>query len=128
MGSVHADGSLGKSRTFARQEGILGRFEEAWVAGKPPEIALVLASAAPADRGSLLVELARIDLEYRLKSGQAGRVESYFSRFPELAVAYLLYCSAPQWLVATEWRNLLAWGVSPRCIINQISQPRSGDT
>ena len=35
-------------------------------------------------RGALLRELVAIDLEYRLKRGEAARVESYLQRFPEL--------------------------------------------
>ena len=33
---------------------------------------------------ALLVELAHVDLEFRLKAGQAARVESYLDRYPLL--------------------------------------------
>ena len=42
----------------------------------------------PSDRSlrqAVLIELAHIDLEMRLKRGEPVRVESYFSRFPPLA-------------------------------------------
>jgi serine/threonine protein kinase/predicted ATPase len=37
-----------------------------------------------AEGDALLVELVHIDLEFRLKAGQAARVESYLSRYPHL--------------------------------------------
>jgi hypothetical protein len=36
-------------------------------------------------RCRLLIELAHIDLELRLKAGEAARVEEYLARYPELA-------------------------------------------
>jgi tetratricopeptide (TPR) repeat protein len=60
------------------------RFEDCWIAGSGPEIEDYLPAEGPR-RWALLVELVRVDLEYRLKAGQAARVEEYIERFPELA-------------------------------------------
>jgi hypothetical protein len=64
-------------------ESLLHRFEEAWNAGPPPRPEDFL----PADpaRRRLLPEVLHIDLERRFKAGEDLRVESYLTRFPELA-------------------------------------------
>src|SRR5262245_15611599 len=67
-----------------RLEAVLRRFEDAWQRGERPELSTYLPAAGP-DRHALLRELAHIDLEYRLKAGEAARVEDYLSRFPELS-------------------------------------------
>src|SRR5262249_51883369 len=36
-------------------------------------------------RGAALVELVRVELEHRLRSGEAARAEEYFTRYPGLA-------------------------------------------
>jgi Tfp pilus assembly protein PilF/tRNA A-37 threonylcarbamoyl transferase component Bud32 len=61
---------------------IVQEFEEAWRAGRRPAIEEHL----PADGGrrAVLVHLVHVDLEYRLKAGEAARVEDYLQRFPEL--------------------------------------------
>src|SRR5262249_32578913 len=41
--------------------------------------------AEPRLRVPLLVELVRTELELRLRAGEAGRVEEYLERYPELA-------------------------------------------
>jgi serine/threonine protein kinase len=64
-------------------EGILGRFEDAWLGGERPR----LEEYAPAGGGlrqAALAELAHIDLEFRLKAGEPARVEEYLRRFGEL--------------------------------------------
>ena len=60
------------------------RFEAAWIFGSPPAIDEFLPADSVA-RQELLVELAHIDLEMRLKRGEAARVETYLVRFPTLA-------------------------------------------
>src|SRR5208337_721147 len=40
--------------------------------------------AEPAERPALLRELVLEDLDYRLKAGEAPRVEMYLDRYPEL--------------------------------------------
>jgi serine/threonine protein kinase len=65
---------------------IVDRFEEAWQAGRPPS----LDEYVPADgqgRRPLLLRLVHVDLERRLKSGAAIRVEEYLARYPELGEA-----------------------------------------
>jgi hypothetical protein len=60
------------------------RFEQAWRAGRRP----ALDDHLPAEdwlRRAVLVELAHMDLECRLKAGEPARAEDYLSRYPELA-------------------------------------------
>ena len=68
---------------WGRLECILQRFENAWNRGHRPALADYLA-AAEAERRLLLIELVHEDLEYRLRSGEAARVEMYLERYPEL--------------------------------------------
>jgi predicted ATPase len=59
-------------------------FEHAWNTGTRPAIENFL----PEDsefRHELLVELVHADLEFRLKAGEAARVETYLASFPELS-------------------------------------------
>jgi tetratricopeptide (TPR) repeat protein len=62
-------------------DALLGRFEEAWQQGEPPDIDAYL----PPGDARALAELVHIDLERRLKAGQAVRVEDYLQRYPALA-------------------------------------------
>jgi serine/threonine protein kinase len=64
------------------REALLDRYEEAWRRGERP----ALDDSRPARLASLsvLVELVLTDLEFRLKAGEAGRVEEYLQRYPEL--------------------------------------------
>src|SRR5262249_61321186 len=65
-------------------EGVIKRFEEAWRRGLHPVIEAYL----PDDeelRQALLIELVHTELEFRLKSKEAARVEEYLARYPELA-------------------------------------------
>jgi eukaryotic-like serine/threonine-protein kinase len=71
--------------TSAELAGVVERFEDAWQQAPPePDLGAFLPPAG-GERRRALVELAHIDLEYRLKAGQAARVEDYLGRFPELA-------------------------------------------
>jgi WD40 repeat protein len=65
-------------------EGLLKRFEQAWRGGPPPAIDDYL-PAADLVNLALLVELVHIDLEFRLKAGEAARAEDYLARYPALA-------------------------------------------
>lgn len=72
------------SEEWSRLEGGVKDFEEAHQRGEHPAIADYL----PTERAGclpLLVELVHVDLECRLKTGEAVRVESYLERYPELA-------------------------------------------
>jgi serine/threonine protein kinase/tetratricopeptide (TPR) repeat protein len=69
---------------LARLESIIERFENAWQRGPPPAIDAYL-GAGDVEPRKLVVELAHVDLECRLKAGQAARAESYLERYAELA-------------------------------------------
>jgi WD40 repeat protein len=72
------------SAEWARLEPILRDFEQAWRDGRRP----ALADYWPREAGAgltLLAELVHLDLEYRLRSGEATRVETYLDAYPELA-------------------------------------------
>jgi serine/threonine protein kinase len=58
------------------------RFEDAWQKGKQPEMEHFLPQQPPLWQ---VLDLALLDLEYRLKQGQQARVEQYLARFPVLA-------------------------------------------
>jgi serine/threonine-protein kinase len=66
-----------------RLESTLKRFEHAWRRGLRPAIDDYLPADGP-DRHPLLVELAHVALELRLKDGESARVEHYLERYPEL--------------------------------------------
>src|SRR5262245_17152547 len=72
------------SASWHRLELVLRRFEEAWKRGERPSIDDYL-PREPQERLPLLAELVHLDLEYRLKAGDAMRVEAYLQRYPELA-------------------------------------------
>src|SRR5690242_15797561 len=63
-------------------EDVIRRFEGAWHGPSRPEICASL--PAGAGRAPLLIELVHVDLEYRLRAGEAARVEEYLARYPEL--------------------------------------------
>lgn len=65
-------------------ENCIARFEAAWQGGERPVLDDYLTGDGPSRRAQL-VELVYTDLEYRLKAGQAARVEDYLRRYPELA-------------------------------------------
>ncbi len=75
---------LPDSPTWSHCEGLIQAFEHAWRQGLAPAIRDYLRADGP-DRRALLVELVHVDLEFRLKSGDSARVESYLRDFPELA-------------------------------------------
>src|SRR5262245_1712050 len=63
---------------------LLSRFEHGWQGGAPPDLDAFL-GASPGRPSGVLADLVCIDLEYRLKRGEAVRVEDYLARYPELA-------------------------------------------
>jgi WD40 repeat protein/tRNA A-37 threonylcarbamoyl transferase component Bud32 len=65
-------------------EPLVCRFEEAWQRGERPALDAYLPCDAEARRITL-VELIHLELELRLKAGEAARVEEYLTRYPELA-------------------------------------------
>jgi serine/threonine protein kinase len=70
--------------TWNRLEQILAGFEDAWQRGERPNLDDYLHEGAEY-RNLLLLELVHGDLEYRLRAGEAARVEDYLRRYPELA-------------------------------------------
>src|SRR5215472_4464662 len=60
------------------------RFEHAWHQAPRPAIDDYLPSGDPL-RCRVLIELVHIDLELRVKAGEAARVEEYLTRYAELA-------------------------------------------
>jgi WD40 repeat protein len=70
-------------REDAGFDDVIDRFEDAWQAGTPPALDDFL-PAGDSGRRPLLVRLVHIDLERRLKAGEAARVEDYLARYPEL--------------------------------------------
>src|SRR2546421_4545887 len=66
-----------------RLERAVDSFEDAWQHGAQPAIEDYLPPEGP-NRATALVELVHVDLERRLKAGEAIRVESYLRRYPEL--------------------------------------------
>jgi serine/threonine protein kinase len=91
---------------------IIDRFEEAWHAGRRPAIADYLPSEGD-ERQLALRELVHIDLELRLKAGEAVRVENYLARYPEWAVDRQAVLS----LVSAEFR--LRCKIGERLDINE---------
>src|SRR5262245_8972736 len=70
--------------SWSHYEELIEAFERAWQTGQPPKIDDYLRGDHAARR-ELLVELVHADLEFRIKAGEAARVESYLGHFPELA-------------------------------------------
>src|SRR5438874_4370136 len=63
-------------------EDVIRRFEDAWQGRARPEIIAYLPTGA--GRTRLLTELVHVDLENRLRAGEAARVEEYLALYPEL--------------------------------------------
>jgi tetratricopeptide (TPR) repeat protein len=67
-------------------EQVIDQFEEAWLRGQRPELAAFLPPDGSSRRKPLLVELAHIDLECRIKAGdKVPLVETYLEKYPELS-------------------------------------------
>jgi WD40 repeat protein len=65
-------------------DSVADRFEAVWRSGPPPRIADYLDGTTGKKRTTLLRELAKIDLERRVKAGEDRRWEDYLREFPEL--------------------------------------------
>ncbi len=83
----------------ARIEEAVDRFEEAWQGGRRPAIDDHVPAGGDG-RAALLLELVHVDLEYRLKGGEATRVEPYLERYPELTADRAAVLD----LLAAEWK------------------------
>src|SRR4051812_47497148 len=64
-------------------ESVIRRFEDAWRDRGRPDIGAFVTPDSP-HSGRLLLELVHIDLEFRLRAGEAARTEDYLARFPQL--------------------------------------------
>jgi serine/threonine protein kinase len=63
----------------------LERFQRAWASAEAPELGAYLPAGPVGLRRLALVELIKLDIDYRLMHGQASPLESYVEAFPELA-------------------------------------------
>ncbi|WP_040867465.1 serine/threonine-protein kinase [Nocardia exalbida] len=71
-------------RTRAVLAAVVARFSEAWAAGSPPDLSAYL-PAEQAERRTILIELIKLDLEYRwLRYHFPKRLIDYRAEFPEL--------------------------------------------
>ena len=60
------------------------RFERAWRTGSAPRIADFVQGEVGKRRNALLLELVRIDLDYRRQAGLRCDLQDYVNQFPEL--------------------------------------------
>jgi serine/threonine protein kinase len=75
--------SVSGNSTGPSAETVLDHFESAWRRGERPDLEQFLRSY-PGSRLDALVGLIHVELELRLKAGEAARVEEYLKRFPDL--------------------------------------------
>lgn len=80
-------------------EPLVRRFDEAWQRGERLDIETLLPVDAE-NRRIVRIELIHLELELRLKAGEAVRVEEYLTRFPELAHERQVVLE----LLLDEWR------------------------
>ncbi len=73
------------TRTWAVVGARLEEFADAWERSSLPDLAEFLPPGPAALRRLTLVELVKLDLDYRLARGLARPVEEYVDEFPELA-------------------------------------------
>src|SRR6516162_11253762 len=64
-------------------EAAVKRFEDTWRQGARPAIDAYVPAGGRC--GRLLIELVHLELELRLKAGEAARTEEYLARYPEFA-------------------------------------------
>ncbi|MBI3836918.1 MAG: protein kinase, partial [Planctomycetia bacterium] len=74
---------MAESRTGSQVDQLVSVFIDACRQGRRPSVEAYL-PADPALRWPALVELVRAELEWRLRSREAVRVEEYLERYPEL--------------------------------------------
>jgi hypothetical protein len=84
MSSANEPAQRAARETWQRVDDAVQRFEAAWQSGSRPAIEDYLPPDGP-NRPAMLVELVHVDLERRLKAGEAARVEEYLGRYLELA-------------------------------------------
>lgn len=69
--------------TLQRIDIICDGFEAEWLAGRRPEIRRHLELAAQRDRPAVFVELLRMEIEYRERTGESPAAARYVSQYPE---------------------------------------------
>jgi serine/threonine protein kinase/WD40 repeat protein len=98
-----------------RVDGVADRFEACWASGQAPSIRDYLGDTVGEERLALVRELARIDLERRVRCGERRRWEDYLQEFPELGAVpndaadrdgSLLTTVAAGTLVKTPWPSI----------------------
>jgi serine/threonine-protein kinase len=67
---------------LGRVDKVCDQFEAVWKEGGRPRIEDYLSTACGAERGALLRELVRVELEYRYGRGESPTPEEYHQRFP----------------------------------------------
>jgi serine/threonine protein kinase len=88
---MNSDKSMPLSvQEWRRREEVLAAFEEAWRKGEAPDLAAFLPAGPEPERAEMLVELLRIEREFRLERGDAFALQDYLARFPELRCAATL--------------------------------------
>lgn len=70
--------------SWLRREEVVERFERQWRSAGAADIADFLPEDDADERRALLIELVKVDLEYRWGRGEEAQIESYLSRFPQL--------------------------------------------
>jgi predicted ATPase len=111
------------TETWSALEDAVRRFEQAWRQGLRPAIDDHLPTGDPLRR-RVLIQLVHIDLELRLKFGEAARVEDYLARYPELAGD----SAVAQALIAAEYemRRRCERGLTLADYLQRFPQYRAG--
>jgi len=81
-------------------EALLRQFEEAWLRGAAPALEQYLPAADATQRRQLLIELIKVDLEYRWRGMDRPLLEDYLRRFAELGAV----AGWPTDLLSAEYR------------------------
>src|SRR5262249_17513212 len=84
MNATIAPAGIGTEASSTQLLYLVDRFEQAWQDGLRPALDDFL-PARGAHRQAALIELAHVDLEYRLKSGESVCAQNYLEDFPDLA-------------------------------------------
>src|SRR5262245_44980437 len=83
-------------------EAVFQRFEAAWQYRPFPSVVDFLPADNAPERVDILVELIKIDLEYRWQHGERAHIERYFVQFAELGPVQLLDLLSQEALVRKE--------------------------
>jgi serine/threonine protein kinase len=94
--------------SWVRVSKAVGTLEESWKAEKAVELASLIPEQGDVDRVPILIELLKVDQEFRWLSGDQRRVEDYLADWPELATS----SSHVAELIEAECLTLAAFGGS----------------